>query len=403
MAGSIALVVAAGRGRRVGSARPKQYLPLRGKPLLAYSMAAFAGLDEIGAVCVAIHPDDRPLYEDALKGLSPTAAGKLLEPVGGGATRQGSVHNGLENLARLEPDIVLIHDAARPLVDAGVIRRTMAALDRADGAVAALPVSDTLKRAEGPEGALRSAGTLERGSLWRAQTPQTFRFAAILEAHRKAVGRDLTDDAAVAEEAGLEVALVAGSEENLKVTTAEDLVRAEKLLGGRMTEFRVGLGFDVHRFGPGNKVMLCGVALPHDRGLSGHSDADVGLHALTDAILGALGEGDIGSHFPPGDPEWRDADSAIFARRALELVEAAGGEITHLDLTILCEEPKIGPYRDAMKARVAEILGLARNRVSIKATTTEGMGFLGRGEGIAAQATATLLLPAAAPTLMPWP
>jgi 2-C-methyl-D-erythritol 4-phosphate cytidylyltransferase/2-C-methyl-D-erythritol 2,4-cyclodiphosphate synthase len=291
-------------------------------------------------------------------------------------------------LAALAPRTVLIHDGARPFVGDAVIGRVLDALGSADGAIAALPITDTLKR--GADG--RVTGTVARAGLWRAQTPQGFRFAEILAAHRNAVGQELTDDAAVAERAGLAVALVEGAPENIKVTTQEDLVRAERWIADA-TETRVGQGFDVHRFGPGNQVMLCGIAIPHDAGLLGHSDADVGLHALTDAILGALGAGDIGQHFPPSDARWKDAESRVFLRHAGSLVAAAGGRIRHLDVTVICERPKIGPYRAAMAACIAEALGIDAGRVSVKATTTEGLGFTGRGEGIAAQAIATLSLP----------
>ncbi len=398
MAGTVALIVAAGRGHRMGAALPKQYLPLLGHRVLSHAVAAFARLSEIDSVCVAIHPDDRTLYDDAVAPLGRAQSAKLLEPVAGGPERQDSVLNGLESLEPSVPGIVLIHDGARPAVDGALIRRTIAALegaDGADGAIAAVPVSDTLKRAgDDPP---RIAGTVERSGLWRAQTPQTFRFAAILAAHRKARGQNLTDDAAIAEAAGLSVALVPGSEDNLKVTTADDLARAERILGGASRETRVGSGFDAHRFGPGDRVMLCGVAVAHDHGLVGHSDGDAGLHALTDAVLGALGRGDIGDHFPSDDPAWRDANSALFARRALEFLREARGEIVFLDVTMLCEAPRLAPHREAMRRRIAEIFAIAPSRVSVKATTTDGLGFLGRGEGIAAQATATLALPSATP------
>ena len=381
---STALIVAAGRGHRLGGPLPKQYLPLGGRPLLAYSVAALARHPGIGAVRVAIHPDHRHLYDDAVAGLD------VLPPVHGGATRQESARLGLESLVEINPDKVLIHDGARPFVNAALIDRTLVALDSAPGAIPALPLSDTLKRAD--DGG-RIAETLSRGGLWRAQTPQGFRFPDILAAHRAASGEDLTDDAAVAERAGLPVALVEGNEDNLKITTAQDFKRAEHLLMSELGDVRVGSGFDVHRFGPGEHVMLCGVAVPHDRGLAGHSDADVGLHALADAILGAIGAGDIGEHFPPEDPQWANAPSATFLRRAASLVANARGQISHVDVTLICERPKIGPHRAAMVARIAEILGLAPERVSVKAKTTERLGFTGRGEGIAAQATATVRLP----------
>jgi 2-C-methyl-D-erythritol 4-phosphate cytidylyltransferase / 2-C-methyl-D-erythritol 2,4-cyclodiphosphate synthase len=383
MASCIALVVAAGRGTRLGAPLPKQYLPLAGKPVLRYSLETLARHPGIDAVRVVFNPDDAASYEAAARGLD------LLPPVAGGAARQDSVRLGLESLAAAPPARVLIHDAARPFLDRDTIDRVLAALDDAPGAIPALPVKDTVKR--GLSG--RVAETLDRSALWRAQTPQGFDYAAILAAHRAAQGSELSDDAAVAERAGLAVRLVAGSEANFKVTTAEDLEQAERLLLARQGDIRIGQGFDVHAFGPGDHVWLCGVKVAHEGGLIGHSDADVGLHALTDAILGALGAGDIGQHFPPSDPKWRGAPSHLFLSHADALVASAGGRIAHLDVTLICERPKIGPHRDAMVARIAEILGLERGRISVKATTTEGLGFTGRGEGIAAQAVATLRMP----------
>jgi len=288
----------------------------------------------------------------------------------------------------LAPERVLIHDAARPFIDQTTIGRVITALDDVPAAIAAVPLSDTLKR--GSDG--RVLGTLERSGLWRAQTPQGFRFAAILGAHRAAAGEALTDDAAVAERAGLAVKLVPASEENFKVTTEEDFRRAERLFAS-VSEQRVATGFDVHRFGPGDKVMLCGLAIPHSQGLVGHSDADVGLHALTDALLGTISAGDIGSHFPPSDPQWKGAPSARFLSHAAALLAARGAAIVNVDVTIICEQPKVGPHRAAMAARLAEILGIAVERVSVKATTTDRLGFTGRGEGISAQAIATIRLP----------
>ena len=379
MTDAVALIVAAGRGHRAGGGIPKQYRILAGQSVLRRSCLAFLGQPGIAAVRVVIHPDDRILYDAAVAGLD------LPEPIAGGATRQDSCRNGLEMLAASPPDRVLIHDAARPLVGPETIRRVLAALDKSPGAVAGVPVNDTLKRADA-SGAV--AGTVDRAGLWRAQTPQGFRFADILNAHRQCAGLAMTDDAAVAEAADLPVALVQGDEDNMKITNEEDFARASRLLGG--PDLRVGNGFDVHRFEPGDHVMLCGVRVPHDRRLQGHSDADVGLHALTDAILGAIGDGDIGSHFPPTDARWRGADSAAFLRHAVSLVTARGGDIRHLDVTVICERPKVSPYREAMRARIAEIAGVGIDRVSVKATTTEGLGFTGRGEGIAAQATATV-------------
>ena len=391
MTDTIALIVAAGRGHRVGAPLPKQYLRLGGRAILARTVSAFAALCEIDAVRAVINPADRALYDEALGGLPQNHAAKLLDPVAGGAERQDSVRNGLESLERLAPKAVLIHDGARPFADGALIARTLAALGEFDGAIAALPVSDTLKREAEAGG--RIAATVAREHLWRAQTPQTFRFDAILAAHRAAAGQALTDDAAVAEAAGLSVALVMGSEENLKVTDPADMARAERQLAARLADIRVGQGVDVHRFGPGDHVMLCGVRIEHEQGLVGHSDADVGLHALVDAVLGALGAGDIGSHFPPSDERWKDADSTVFARHAAGLVDAAGGRIGHLDLTLVCEAPRIGAHRERLREGAAAAFGIEAARVSVKATTTEKLGFLGRGEGMAGLATATLRLP----------
>jgi 2-C-methyl-D-erythritol 4-phosphate cytidylyltransferase/2-C-methyl-D-erythritol 2,4-cyclodiphosphate synthase len=383
----IALVVAAGRGHRFGGDMPKQYLPLGGKSVLRHCLETFLKHPRVGRARVVIHPDDQELYNAAVQGLD------LPPPVHGGARRQDSVRLGLQSLEALAPEHVLIHDAARPFLDAAIIDRTLDALATAPGAIAAVPVADTIKRA-GADGK-NIAGTVDRAGLWRAQTPQGFRFKPLLDAHAAAAaGPEMTDDAAVAESAGLAVSLVRGSEDNFKVTTMDDLARAERMLAQRVTEIRVGTGFDVHRLGkPQDHVILCGVPVPHESGLIGHSDADVGLHALTDAILGALGIGDIGSFFPPTDMRWKGADSAKFIRHAADQVRERGGQIVHLDVTIICERPKIGPHRAAMAKRVGEILELDPGRVSVKATTTEELGFTGRREGIAAQAAATIRLP----------
>jgi 2-C-methyl-D-erythritol 4-phosphate cytidylyltransferase / 2-C-methyl-D-erythritol 2,4-cyclodiphosphate synthase len=383
MSECIALVVAAGRGNRLGGERPKQYRILAGQALLRHSVERMAAHPRIDGVRVVFHPADRDLYDAAVAGLD------LLQPVPGGAARQDSARLGLESLEALAPSRVLIHDAARPFIGHVVIDRVLDALGEAPGAVPALPIADTVKRGE--NGFITD--TLDRAGLWRVQTPQGFDYRAILAAHRSVAGMELTDDAAVAEHAGLAVRLVEGAEANFKVTTTEDFLRAEKLATPNSGDYRTGQGFDVHAFGPGDHIWLCGLKVPHDRGLVGHSDADVGLHALTDAILGALGAGDIGMHFPPGDPKWRNAPSHLFLRHAADLVAQAKGRIVHVDVTLICEAPRVGPHRAAMVARVAEILGLSPDRVSIKATTTEKLGFLGRGEGMGAQAIATLQLP----------
>jgi 2-C-methyl-D-erythritol 4-phosphate cytidylyltransferase/2-C-methyl-D-erythritol 2,4-cyclodiphosphate synthase len=382
MARCVALVVAAGRGSRFGGEIPKQWRDLGGRPVLRHSLAAFAAHPGIDAVRAVIHPDDRAFYDRAASGLN------LGEPIAGGPTRQDSVRLGLEALATQGYDHVLVHDGARPFIDAGVISRVIAALGKNPGAIPALPVHDTLKRSDGTV----ISETVSRAGLWRAQTPQGFHFGPLLAAHRAVIGHELTDDAAVAEHAGLAVVLVPGSEDNVKITTTEDLRRGEAKLSGP-GDIRVATGFDVHKFAAGDHVTLCNVAIPHDAALDGHSDADVALHALTDALLGCISAGDIGRHFPPTDPRWKGADSAIFLAHAGALVEGLGAEIVHLDLTVICERPKVGPHRAAMSARVAEILGIAEHRVSIKATTTEGLGFTGRREGIAAQAVATIRRP----------
>jgi 2-C-methyl-D-erythritol 4-phosphate cytidylyltransferase / 2-C-methyl-D-erythritol 2,4-cyclodiphosphate synthase len=386
-----ALIVAAGRGTRVAGPVPKQYAQLGGTSVLAHTLGVLLEHPAIDVGVVAIAEPDRARYEAAVAGGHP----KLAPPVLGGATRQRSVLNGLRALAPLSPSSVLIHDAARPFVTPAIVDRVLAALQRSPGAIAAVPLADTLKRAGHDS---RIQATLDRAGLWRAQTPQGFRFNAILQAHEAALaaGReDLTDDAAVAEWAGLAVELVEGSEANVKLTTAEDLARAARAVETAPTglgEVRTGQGFDVHRFAAGDHVWLCGVRIPHARALEGHSDADVGLHALTDALLGAIGDGDIGQHFPNTDPRWLGAASHVFLADAARRIHARGGAVSNVDVTLLCESPKIAPHREAMRARIAEILKLDISRVAVKATTTEGLGFTGRREGIAAMATATVVL-----------
>lgn len=374
---TLALIVAAGRGHRAGGGLPKQYRSLGGIAVLRRTVETFLAHPRVDTVQVVIHPDDRGLYDAAVSGL------RLPAPVPGGSSRQESVRLGLD---AVEGERVLIHDAARPFVSHDVIDRVLDALDRDEGAVPALAVSDSLRR-----GGSHIDGEVERDGLFRVQTPQGFRLAAIRAAHRAAVA-EATDDAAVLREAGGRVALVEGDERNMKLTTADDFARAEAMIAAAMTS-RTGMGYDVHRFGPGDHVWLCGIRVPHGHGLVGHSDADVGLHALTDAILGAIGDGDIGQHFPPSDPQWKGAASDRFLAHAAGLVAARGGRIDHVDVTIIAERPKVGPHRDAMRQRIADILRLPLRVVSVKATTTEGLGFTGRGEGIAAQAVATVRLP----------
>lgn len=380
------LVVAAGRGTRAGPGGPKQWRPLAGKPLLRRTLEALAAAD-LPRPLVVIHPEDRAEHDAATAGLD------LPPPALGGPDRQESVRRGLAALADLgaaEDDLVLIHDAARPFASPALIGAVLEALSAHPGACPALPVADTLRRRT-PEGL--AGETLERDALARAQTPQGFRFGAIRAAHEAAAGRALTDDVAVAAAAGLPIALTPGEEANVKITTAEDLMQAEARLSLPL-EHRAGTGFDVHAFGPGDAVTLCGVRIPFDRTLRGHSDADVGMHALTDAIFGALAEGDIGRWFPPTEPEWKGAASEIFLAKAAERVAARGGRLVNADVTLICQAPKIGPHAEAMRAELARILGVAVSRVSVKATTTERLGFPGREEGIAAQAVCTLALPA---------
>ncbi len=380
---AVALIVAGGSGSRFGGPVPKQYRLLAGVPVLRRTVTVMLHHPQIAAVQVVIRAEDAALYAEAVAGLD------LPPPVIGGADRQASVWRGLEALTARDADIVLIQDAARPLLPPQVIDRVLAGIAPGVGAVAALPVADTLWRAPGAV----CAALVDRQDLWRAQTPQGFRLADILAAHRAAAGRGLTDDAAVAQAAGLQVHLVDGSPLSAKITTEADLTEAETRLRQSLTDLRVGMGFDVHAFAEGQQVTLCGVSIPHVRGLAGHSDADVGLHALTDALLGALAAGDIGQHFPPSEARWKGADSALFLRHAVDLVTARGGLIAHVDVTLICERPKIGPHRGAIQARLAALLGIALDRVSIKATTTEKLGFTGREEGIAAQAVATVRLP----------
>ena len=377
---TVALVVAGGSGSRAGADLPKQYRAIAGRPLLAHALDALRH-DRIDEIRVVIGEGQDEAYRQVV------GARPLPSPVLGGATRRESVRNGLEALAsdgRVAR--VLIHDAARPFLPAEVIDRLLDALDRDAGAVPVMPVVDTLARADGGLGE-----AIPRGDLVRVQTPQAFRFAEIRGAHAAWAGGEATDDAQVARAAGLSVAMVAGDPRLEKLTYDEDFRRAEARLAA-MTP-RTGLGFDVHGFGPGEGVWLGGIELTHDKGLVGHSDADVLLHALADALLGAIAAGDIGDHFPPGDPQWRGAPSFVFVEHVRDLVERGGGRIAHVDATIICEAPRIGPHRQAMRERVAALLRLPIERVSIKATTTERLGFTGRGEGIAAQAIATVLLP----------
>ncbi|MGZ5922458.1 MAG: bifunctional 2-C-methyl-D-erythritol 4-phosphate cytidylyltransferase/2-C-methyl-D-erythritol 2,4-cyclodiphosphate synthase [Rhizomicrobium sp.] len=377
MARIAVLIVAAGKGERAGTELPKQYERLAGKPMLRRTVEAFSGYP----VQVVIGAGQEEIAARALDGLA------LAAPVTGGATRQQSVRLGLEALAKDAPDFVLIHDAARPLISRKVIGAVIGALQAgADGALPMVAASDTLRRRD-------AAGrwvVVDRENLYRAQTPQGFVYAKILNAHRDHAAEEVTDDVALGELAGLKVEMVQGEEKNIKVTRNEDFALAERLMNSG--DVRSASGYDVHKFTDGDHIWLCGLKVPHTHALEGHSDADVGLHAITDALLGCIGEGDIGQHFPPTDDRWKGAASWKFLDHAAHLVRARGGIINHVDVTIICERPKVGPHRAAMKAKIAEILQIEPSRVSVKATTTEGLGFTGRREGIAAQAMATVRL-----------
>jgi len=384
MVSCTALIVAAGSGSRFGGSLPKQYHELAGENILRRSVLAFLKHPHIDNVRVVINPDHRAMYEDAVGDLG------LPEPIAGGETRQESVHLGLEALTKgAKPDFVMIHDAARPLIDAATITDVRRALDKGKGAIAAKPLVDTLKRGNGSV----ITTTIDRANLWQAHTPQAFHFNDILVAHRSAAGAQMTDDAAVAEKSGISVTLVPSNPDNMKITNPDDLDRAARLLGHNYGDIRTGMGFDVHRLIPGKQITICGVSIPHDFTAEGHSDADVGLHALVDAILGSMGAGDIGSHFPPSCPQWKGMDSAHFVRHVIGIISERGGIIANVDITLMCEAPRIGPHRETMVKRVAELLEITPNRVSVKATTTERLGFAGRGEGIAAQALATVRFP----------
>ena len=387
------LVVAAGRGARVGGALPKQYLKLAGRPLLGHTLARLLDADATARVLVVIHPDDRSLYEESLAALPDLA--RVLPPVAGGASRQDSVRAGLAALAALPapPELVLIHDGARLFPSPGLIARAKAAAARNGAAVPGLAVTDTIKQVDETG---RVVATPRRVALRGVQTPQAFRFVLIHEAHlaaEAAGARDLTDDAAIAEWAGHAVHVFEGDPGNMKVTSPQDVAIAEARLIGDCPDIRMGQGYDVHAFGEGDHIWLGGHKVAHTKGLVGHSDADVLSHAITDALYGAIGDGDIGSHFPPSDPKWKGADSSIFLAAAAEAVRARGGMIAHVDATVVCETPKVGPHRDAIRASLAEVLKLPLDRVAVKATTSERLGFTGREEGIATLAIATVRLP----------
>ncbi|HEX4410663.1 MAG TPA: bifunctional 2-C-methyl-D-erythritol 4-phosphate cytidylyltransferase/2-C-methyl-D-erythritol 2,4-cyclodiphosphate synthase [Xanthobacteraceae bacterium] len=383
-----AVVVAAGRGERAGGGIPKQYRSIGGEPMIRATLAKLAGHPDIACIQPVISLGDEAAYRSATEGLV-----HLAPPVGGGATRQASVHAGLEALAAHAPDIVLIHDAARPFFTNALIDRAINAGRDSGAAIPGIAVPDTVKEIDT---SATVTATLDRGRLRLVQTPQAFAFDLILEAHRRAAAEGLdsfTDDAALAEWAGHRVSVFAGEAGNVKVTTSEDFSRAELTHLASLADIRTGNGFDVHAFADGDHVMLGGIRVPHSHGLTGHSDADVALHALVDAILGALADGDIGSHFPPSDPQWKGASSDHFLKFACERVRERHGMIAHLDVTVVCEAPKVSPHRDAMRARIAEIAGIPISRVAMKATTSEKLGFTGRNEGMVAMATATIRLP----------
>jgi 2-C-methyl-D-erythritol 4-phosphate cytidylyltransferase/2-C-methyl-D-erythritol 2,4-cyclodiphosphate synthase len=385
-----AVIVAAGAGLRAGGDRPKQYQTVAGKPVIWWALKAFCDHPLISLVQPVIGENHQDLFDAATAGLA------IERAVGGGSTRQESCRIGIEAAEALDPDRVLIHDAARPFVSADLITRVVIELDNHRAVVPGLPIIETLKRAS--EGLV--AETVDRRNMWIAQTPQGFDYAAIRAAHRKAHGQgisDFTDDAAVAAFAGIPVAMIMGADDNRKLTTNADIEAADRAMHARtfagLGDIRTGQGVDVHAFAPGDHVTLCGLRIPHTQRLLGHSDADAALHALTDAILGAIGESDIGTHFPPGNERWKDAPSTIFVSRAIELLAVRGGRVAHADLTILCEEPRIAPHIPAMKSLLAPLLGISGDRIAIKATTTERLGFIGRKEGIAALATVTVRLP----------
>lgn len=376
------LIAAAGDGKRFGSNRPKQYTLVHGKTLLRHTLDIFLNHKNLASIRVIINPEHRALYHEAVSGLS------LPEPVHGSITRKLSIYNGIKEFTQVKDDeIILIHDAARPLVAHEDINRLIEEARHTGAATLATPITDTLRKTDGE--------TVNRDGVWAIQTPQAFHYAILKKAHERAGTRDATDDSSLVTDLGLTVALVEGSRTNIKITRPEDMLIAQRFLQTHY-EVRTGMGFDVHAFERqdlNRPLMLCGVRLDHEYGLAGHSDADVALHAITDALLGALAEGDIGQHFPPSDIKYKNMSSDVFLRHAAQLAAEKGAILQNIDVTIICEAPKIGPYRRQMQARVAEILGIAAEKIGIKATTTERLGFTGRGEGIAAQAVATLKIP----------
>lgn len=394
------VIVAAGSGSRFGDPVPKQYHKANGKTLLRHCVESFQTVCPLQNIQIVFNPDHKALFDEDLGGM--VARAGLRAPVSGGPTRQKSVLNGLRALIDVSPDLVLIHDAARPGISWDVISNVLDALETHSGAIPTLPVNDTIKQCDANGEILR---TISRDTLRRAQTPQGFDFKTILEAHEAFDGQEMTDDAALLEALNIPVLCVPGSDANDKITRRADLDRSrshfetqrtsEETVSMAQEEYRVGTGFDVHRFAAGDACILCGVSVPHIARLDGHSDADVGLHTLTDALLGAIGAGDIGQHFPPSDPQWKGAASDQFVRHAVDLIARRGGRIVNADITLICERPKIGPHTAKMREKVSEILGIDVDRVNVKATTTERLGFTGREEGIAAQAAVSIALPVA--------
>lgn len=378
---TIALIVAAGRGLRVGSSKPKQYQLINGRSILEQSIMAFLAHPKVDAIRVVIGSADDEMYQQSISSLT---SAKLLPSVSGGDERSDSVRMGLESLESLSPQHILIHDGARPFVSMDLISRVLEGLEKHKGVIPCIPVVDTLKLA--PNHLIKK--TIDRNDLYHAQTPQGFDYQSILDAHRSLVNvKNITDDASLLEHLGIPVHIVMGNQMNKKITTTDD-IKGESM---SVPDIRVGHGIDVHAIGPGDHVTLLGVKIPMSFSLIGHSDADVGLHSLTDALLGAIGEGDIGQHFSPNDPLWKDADSSLFLKDAGRRVLEKGGQISHLDITFIGERPKISAFRDQMINRVAELLAIERSRVSVKATTTEKLGFIGREEGLACFATATVV------------
>ncbi len=385
MTGCIALILSGGSGERFGNVLPKQYLDIGTQTIIRHAAEVFYNHPKIDNIRVVIRPQDKNIYQKSFDGFD------ILEPVEGGKTRQESVRFGLESLVELDPDIVLIHDGARPFPSHDLLTKTIETLEYMPAVIPVLRISETLKKVDQTGSLVKE--TIDRDNLFRAQTPQGFKFKSILEAHRKNSKQQFTDDAAIAEKEGLEIGTVSGEVENIKITTQEDyklLVKMHYQLNGTI---HVGTGFDVHPFSEGNHLVLCGVKIPYKQSLKGHSDSDVAIHAATDAILGAIGEDDIGKHFPSEDKKWKNTPSSIFLQHALFLVNELNGRVNNLDVTIICEKPKIGPYRKQMREKLSKILALPVTSVNVKATTTEKLGFTGREEGIAAQAIATVFLP----------